>query len=103
MSPGALLVLGISGEIVGLLALVGLFVFWRPARVLFLAQSALVLAVTPLLLKTTVDSAWATALYGLSDVSGGVVIALVFFSPLARRFEGRPREKEPSAGEYRSA
>jgi hypothetical protein len=96
-SPRTLLIATAIELPVAIATLVGLFLFWKPARILLVAQSLIGLAVTPLLLGTTVESAWATSLDGLSSILGGVAIALAFFSPVARYFEKSGPEHEPLA------
>ena len=78
-------------------AWIGLLFYWRYARQLFLISLALTLA--HLLLAGPSVRTSVGAMFGLMDSTvGGVIIGLVYFSDLARRFEGATLEGAASAG-----
>jgi len=92
LSRPALLAVGYAGSALAAVMVVGLFFFWKPARLLLLILWLLSLIISPFL-GITVESPWATTLNGFSGVLEGIVIALVYFSPLAALFEGRERKQ----------
>ena len=84
---GALLV--VVALPIGIASFVGLYLFrpWAPR--LAVAVSIGVLFVLPLL-GASVASGWSAALGSLSATLWGVILALVYFSPLKERFKGHP-------------
>ncbi|GMU20107.1 MAG: hypothetical protein AMXMBFR13_02070 [Phycisphaerae bacterium] len=69
-----------------LVSSIGLFFFWRPARILYLLTVVLGLAMTPLL-GPYVDSGWATTFEEIAVIISGVILALVYYSPLRDLYE----------------
>ena len=67
--------------IVRLVARVGLFFFWRPARLLFLITIVADLLLTPFF-GPSVDAGWSRALEEAAIVISGMVLCLVYFSSL---------------------
>jgi hypothetical protein len=85
----AMVALGIVLLPLVLTTLIGLFVFWRPARILYLLQACLSLVVTPFL-GPTIETGWGTCFLNLNMLLEGVLIGLLFFSPVQELFR-RPR------------
>jgi len=88
LSTPALIVAVLVGLITlvgGIAAFVGLFIFrpWAPR--LAVVTTALALFVWPAL-GANVSSGWSVALADLSSTLWGVVLAVVYFSPLKERF-----------------
>jgi len=81
-------VLGLVGLVLGIVATVGLFVFWKPARPLTLTLWAAGFVITGPL-GPTVELGWTAAFYELSAGLSGVVLALAYFSPVRDMFERR--------------
>lgn len=93
-SPGdvlQLLVLGV-GVLFAFTAWIGLVTFWRPARQLYLVSWAIWLLIT-LTSGPLVVTPVAAMLRDMNAVVGGVILGLVYFSDLARRFEPAPVER----------
>lgn len=67
--------------IAALVACIGLLVFWRPARPLYFCAIILGTLVTSLG-GPDATSGWVEAIEGVSDILAGVVLALIYFSPL---------------------
>jgi hypothetical protein len=84
----AIRILSAAGLLLTIVAFVGLFLFWRPARQLFVLAWLLARCIS-LFLGATFESAWAATLGSVSDSLEGIVIALIFFSPVANFFEKR--------------
>jgi hypothetical protein len=74
-----------------LIAWVGLLLFWRPARPLYLLSMAAGLFLMPFL-GPFVDTGLSYALAEAVNIIGGIILALVYFSPLKELFE---RTKAP--------
>ena len=70
-------------------SLVGLFFFWRPARVLFVASMALPVLLFPLA-WWQLDSAWAIAKTCVEAVFSVAFIVVMHVSPVSRLFDGPP-------------
>ncbi len=77
-----------------LIASFGVLVLWRPARTLFLVSTVATLPVT-LLNGPYVASALATALDELTVLLGGLILGLLYTSPLRRQFDrpGAPQTR----------
>ena len=69
-----------------LLSSVGLFFFWRPARMLYLVVTVVGLLVAPFF-GPYVDAGWGTAFDEASLIGSGVILALIYFSPLKNLYE----------------
>jgi hypothetical protein len=72
--------------ILSLVSSIGLFFFWRPSRILYLISSVLGLLLAPFL-GPYVDAGWGRALEDAALVVSGVILALVYFSPLKSFYE----------------
>jgi hypothetical protein len=72
--------------LLALVSMVGLFLFWRPARPLYLVTTAAGLFLTPFF-GPYVDAGWETAFGEAATIISGMVLALVYFSPLKELFE----------------
>jgi hypothetical protein len=67
-------------------ARIGLFFFWRPSRILYLISTVLGLLLTPFF-GPVVDAGWGTAFDYAAMIVSGVILALVYFSPLKSLYE----------------
>jgi membrane associated rhomboid family serine protease len=77
-------------------AWIGLLVLWRPARRLYLVCMAMSIFLALISGPMVVTSIGAT--FRLMDgLVSGAVLGLVYFSDLARRFEGAPAERKAAA------
>lgn len=93
--------------IVGLLvASVGLFFFWRPARMLYLICVVFGIALVPLA-GPYVDAGYGELLEDVASMISGAILALAWFSPLAQVFDRKrtppptPQSQQtPSGGSY---
>jgi hypothetical protein len=65
---------------------IGLFVFWRRARTLYLVSVILLLGLTPFF-GPYIDAGWGHALDGAALISSGLILAVIYFSPLSLDFE----------------
>ena len=70
---------------------IGLFFFWRPARILYLIVTAVGLLLTPFF-GPYVDAGWGSTLEEAATIVSGVILALIYFSPLKDLYE------KPAAG-----
>jgi len=68
-------------------ASVGLFLFWRPARPLYLVTVIGGVLLTPAL-GPYVDSGWGEMLGAVGGMVTGAILALIYFSPLKELYEG---------------
>lgn len=75
----------------GVAACVGVFLLWRPARLLYTFAAAGSVAITPLF-GPSVEPVWADLLYDLASTSSGAILALLYLSPAARHFGSAPAE-----------
>ncbi len=82
-------VAGLVLFIVWIVALVGLYRFRRYARPLFVASNLGGLAVVPWF-GPYVDLGWGEAVYQLSFILNGIILAAAYWSPLAERFQATP-------------
>ncbi|MDA1143275.1 MAG: hypothetical protein O3B01_32355 [Planctomycetota bacterium] len=64
-----------------LVSTIGLFFFWRPARILNLISIVAGLILTPFF-GPYVDAGWGMTFVEAATIISGVVLALVYFSPL---------------------
>jgi double zinc ribbon protein len=85
--PGAM-PLGIAVLIALLVANVGLYLFWRPARTLYLVATIGALLAS-LYLGPFVNPGPADFLETALDAVGGIILGLVYFSPVKEAFEQR--------------
>ncbi len=67
-------------------SIIGLFFFWRPSRILYLISIILGLLLTPFF-GPYVDAGWGTAFEDAATIVSGVILALVYFSPLKSLYE----------------
>jgi hypothetical protein len=72
--------------IAALLARIGLFFFWRFARPLFLITLIADVLLTPLF-GVSIETGWGQMLDQAAVVVSGVVLALIYFSPLRTLYE----------------
>lgn len=79
-----------------IVASIGVFALWRPARSLYTAVTILGLAGLPAF-GPAVTSAWSSLLYALSSLATGATLALLYLSPAARHFGKAP--PEPTGGQ----
>ena len=86
LNAKVMLLIGAVAAVLALYTSIGLFFFWRRAKFLFLIYLAAGIVMTPLL-GATVQPAWATTLYGLSDTITGMVIAILFMGSSEHLFE----------------
>jgi len=84
-----MLATGIPLLILLIVSSVGLFFFWRPARVLYSITMAAGLVMTPFF-GPYVDSGWGTMFDQAAIVVSGAILALIYFSPLKVLYE-RPK------------
>ena len=91
MTPRDWILLGVAIplSIAVLVASIGLMCFWRPARPLYFA-SIVVAAVLMPLGGPYITSGWSEAFESVSLTVSGVVLALIYFSPL-RDLYARPQ------------
>jgi len=69
-----------------LVSSIGLFFFWRPARILYLITSVAGLLVTPFF-GPYVDAGWGTTFDEAATIVSGVILALIYFSSLKELYE----------------
>ena len=67
---------------------VGLYRFWRPARPLYLASMALAYLAAPVT-PPVVQTSLASMLPSLAAVLSGLMVGLMYFSPVASEFGHR--------------
>jgi hypothetical protein len=72
--------------ILSLVSSIGLFFFWRPSRILYLISSVLWLLLLPFF-GPNVDAGWGKVFEDAGLVVSGVILALVYFSPLKSFYE----------------
>ncbi|AFU99935.1 hypothetical protein [Simiduia agarivorans] len=90
LEGGALIVVTILGFIAGIMAIVsfiGLLLFKSWARHIYLAGFVVAFSLYPFF-GVMVTSGISQIFYDLSMVLSGVVIALAYYSPVARHYEG---------------
>lgn len=86
MRDVVMIAVGIPLIILLLVSSIGLFFFWRPARILYSLAVILGLAMTPFF-GPYVDAGWGTTFEEASIVISGVILALIYFSPLRDFYE----------------
>ena len=69
-----------------LVSSIGLFFFWRPARIVYLIATVAGLLLTPFF-GPYVDAGWGTAFDEAAILVSGVILALIYFSPLKDLYE----------------
>jgi hypothetical protein len=69
-----------------LVSSIGLFVFWRPARLLYFCTVIGGLALTPFY-GPYVDAGWGTLFQEMAMIVSGVILALIYCSPLRDLYE----------------
>jgi hypothetical protein len=69
-----------------LVSSIGLFFFWRPARMLYLIALVAGLLLTPFF-GPYVDAGWGTTFEEAAVIVSGVILAPVYFSPLKDLYE----------------
>jgi hypothetical protein len=67
-------------------SIIGLFFFWRPSRILYLISIVLWLLLQPFC-GPYVDAGWGTAFEDAAMIVSGVILALIYFSPLKSLYE----------------
>lgn len=81
----AAIVIWVPAMVVTLIAAIGMFLFWRPARVLALIGTVLALVALPFS-EPFVATGLATLFNEGSSILWGMVLALAYWSPVAQRF-----------------
>lgn len=84
-----MMVLGLLLLIAVLVAFVGLLIFWRPARPLYFATLVVAALLTPFD-GPYITSGLAQAFGDVSLIVSGIVLAVIYFSPLRALYD-RPR------------
>ncbi|MGH9721419.1 MAG: hypothetical protein ACRD8O_14515 [Bryobacteraceae bacterium] len=79
------LVIWAPAMVISLIAAIGMFFYWRPARVLALIGTLLALAALPFS-EPFVATGLATLFNEGSSILWGMVLAVAYWSPLAQRF-----------------
>jgi hypothetical protein len=79
----------ILGMLSFILSLIGLYFYWRPARVLY-CGSLLIGIVQAVCLGTRVTTGWLAALDEVLAILCGVLLYMAFFSPVREKFECGP-------------
>jgi hypothetical protein len=82
----AMLIIGLPLIILLIVSSIGLFMLWPPARILYLIGVASGLILMPVF-GPYVESGWGTAFEDAASIISGVILALVYFSPLKRYFD----------------
>jgi hypothetical protein len=85
-----LTVLGLGMLVATVVSVIGLFVFWRPARPLTLFLAVVGLSLTPLS-GPVVESGLTCLFHDLTMVLQGVIITLAYFSPVKDHFVSSPK------------
>lgn len=80
---GTVLLIGLA---VMLVSLVGLWVLWRPARMLFTIY-LLCLAVAIVLAGPLVESSLTSVLAFMNTIISGLILGMIYFSPLREHFD----------------
>lgn len=78
-------VIWVPAMVITLIAAIGMFFFWRPARVLALIGTLLALAALPFS-DPFVATGLATLFNEGSSILWGMVLALAYWAPLSQRF-----------------
>ncbi len=77
-----------------LLSLVGLSVLWRPARLLYTLY-LLFVAIGVVLSGTVVQSELTSVLSFMNTIISGLILGMIYFSPLREHFEPKEAPPEP--------
>jgi hypothetical protein len=72
----------------GIVSVVGLLAFWRHARPLYVAYTRLALVLGPLA-PTVLQSATVATILTFSAMACGLIIGLMYASPIAKEFRAR--------------
>jgi hypothetical protein len=98
-SPGSVLrlLLLLITSTVAFAAWIGLAVFWRGARRLYIASTVLGMLLI-LSSGARVESSIGAMFGEMSAIVGGAILGLVYFSDLARRFERAPADRAVPLG-----
>jgi hypothetical protein len=91
------LVLMVTATLSAFVGWIGLATFWRPARGIYLFSCATWL-LHVLVVGPSVKPSVAALFTDLNAIVGGMIIGLVYFTELARRFEKRVAEPAAPAG-----
>ena len=86
--------LGTPVMLVWLISRIGLFAFWRPARMLYLVAEVSVLLLTPSLDNPHIASGWSQMFQDAEGLLSGCVLALVYCSPVRHLF--RLQQSQPN-------
>lgn len=91
------LVFGVAtlSTIILVISFIGLLIFWSPARYLYLANFLLTIPFIPFL-GTAVMSGPEKTLQDIANISSGLIVALIFFSPIKERFVRRKGVTSPA-------
>lgn len=89
-SDWVLMIVGVPLVIAVLMSFIGLLVFWHPARPLYFATLVAAALLTPFG-GSYVTPGWAQAIDGVSSIVSGVLLAVIYFSPL-RELYNRPQK-----------
>ena len=94
LSEGLLVLLPVVWLIVARgIAWIGLFVFWRPARMWYLLTSLGGLAFVPFL-GPYVETSWSYLLNDVMLLLNGFLLALIYYSPLKELYARKPIDRE---------
>jgi hypothetical protein len=83
----AMLVAAVPLVILWLVSSIGLFFFWRPARLLYVVTMIFGMLATPFF-GPYVDAGLGAMLEDAATIMSGVILALVYFSPVKELFGG---------------
>jgi len=89
ISPLALLLLELGAVAFNMTIIIGLLMFWKPARVLTLVSCGMDV-VAASLINPIIEPGGVIALDYLSMILTGVIIGLIYFSPVNEFFQKRP-------------
>jgi len=86
---GITLILALLLLVVRIAATVGLWVLWRPSRLLYLIITVVtVLSGLPFdAFGPRVETGLSFTMIGISDIVAGIILGLIYFSPLKTHFE----------------
>lgn len=89
-----LVLLSVGALSLMLVSIVGLWFFWRPARMLYTAF-LLVLACAVAASGSIVQTALTSVLSFMNTIIAGVILAMIYFSPLREDFEPPSADAPP--------
>jgi hypothetical protein len=81
-----LLAFGIPLILLFLVSSIGLFLFWRPARILYVVTIVAGFVLTPIF-GPYVDAGWGRIFEDAAVVVSGVILGLVYFTPLREMYD----------------